>query len=98
MNPDQSGFIPGRERTNNIRRTLNITTCAKKNIKNDMLITESVTDTKILLYADNVLTYISDPVNSVNFTTINKWLSSFMSQKKRNKIAMFKRIWGGLKS
>ena len=77
---------------------LYITTCAKNNIKNDMLITESVTDTMISLYADNVLTYISDPVNSINFTTINKWLSSFMSQKKRNKFAMFKRIWGGLKS
>lgn len=63
-----------------------------------MLITESVTDTMISLYADNVLTYISDPVNSINFTTINKWLSSFMSQKKRNTFAMFKRIWGGLKS
>ena len=38
INPDQTGFIPNRQGANNIRRTLNIITCAKRNKKTSMLI------------------------------------------------------------
>lgn len=38
INPDQTGFIPNRQGANNIRRTLNIITCAKRNKQTSMLI------------------------------------------------------------
>jgi hypothetical protein len=38
INPDQTGFIPSRQGANNIRRTLNVITCAKKNKQTSMLI------------------------------------------------------------
>ena len=38
INLDQTGFIPNRQGANNIRRTLNIITCAKRNKKTSMLI------------------------------------------------------------
>ena len=38
INPDQTGFIPSRQGANNIRRTLNIITCSKKNKQTSMLI------------------------------------------------------------
>lgn len=38
MNPDQTGFIPDIQGANNIRRTLNIITCAKRNRQNSMLV------------------------------------------------------------
>ena len=42
INPDQTGCVPGQQGTNNIRRTLNIITCAKKNMQNPMLISFDV--------------------------------------------------------
>lgn len=38
IKPDQTGFIPNRQGANNIRRTLNIITCAKRDKETSMLI------------------------------------------------------------